>query len=163
MNGEIYQISWKNDSCFVYDAGTLSPLRYYTYSGEGWGLTHDENTLIMSDGTEKIYFRDPKTFKVLKVLSVYTNQGPINYLNELEYIDGLIYANVWMSNIIAVIDPLTGRVLSTIDATEVVKKGKGTGEVLNGIAYNPTTQKTYLTGKYWPSLFEVKITQAKAR
>ena len=163
MNGEIYQISWKNDSCFVYDAGTLSPLRSYTYSGEGWGLTHDENTLIMSDGTEKIYFRDPKTFKVLKVLSVYTNQGPINYLNELEYIDGLIYANVWMSNIIAVIDPLTGRVLSTIDATEVVKKGKGTGEVLNGIAYNPTTQKTYLTGKYWPSLFEVKITQAKAR
>jgi glutamine cyclotransferase len=159
LNGEMYQISWKNDSCFVYDAATLSPLRSYTYSGEGWGLTHDNKLLIMSDGTEKIYFRDPKTFKVLKTLSVYTHQGPINYLNELEYIDGLIYANVWMSNIIAVIDPQTGRVMSTIDATELVKKGKGNGEVLNGIAFNQATRKTYLTGKYWPYIFEVKITK----
>lgn len=163
MDGEVYQISWKNDSCFVYSAATLSPLRSYTYSGEGWGLTHNEKFLIMSDGSEKIYFRDPSTFKVLKVLSVFTNQGPINYLNELEYIDGLLYANIWMSNMIAVIDPATGRVLSILDATAIVKEGKERGEVLNGIAYNPQNQKIYLTGKYWPNLFEVAIRRPKAK
>lgn len=160
-DGELYQISWKNDSCFVYNSTTLKPIRSYTYTGEGWGLTHDGTSLIMSDGSEKIYFRDPKSFKVTKVIAVYTHQGPINYLNELEYIDGLIYANIWMSNLIAAIDPKTGRVIATIDATNLVKEGKGNGEVLNGIAYNPTNKKTYLTGKYWPSLFEVNIKKPK--
>jgi glutamine cyclotransferase len=162
MNGELYQISWKNDSCFVYSAANLSPLRAYTYSGEGWGITHNQKLLIMSDGSEKIYFRDPKTFEVLKVISVFTHQGPVTYLNELEYVDGMLYANIWMSNIVAVIDPSTGRVIATVDATEIVKEGKGNGEVLNGIAYNPATKKTYLTGKYWSKLFEVKITPSKA-
>ena len=154
---ELYQISWKNDSCYVYDASTFTPKRTYNYSGEGWGLTHNGKELIMSDGSEKIFFRDPASFSVTKTISVYTNQGPVTYLNELEYINGLLYANIWMSNLIAVIEPSTGRVLATIDATNLVKQGKGNGEVLNGIAYNPKTKKTYLTGKYWPTMFEVVL------
>jgi len=161
FEGELFQITWKNDSCFVYNAASLMPLRSYTYSGEGWGLTHDSRSLIMSDGSEKIYFRNPKTFAVDKTLSVFTHQGPVNYLNELEYIDGLLYANIWMSNLLAVIDPSTGRVMATIDATNIVKEGRGNGEVLNGIAYNSQTKKIYITGKYWPSLFEIKIRKPK--
>ena len=159
LNGELFQITWKNDSCFVYDETTFNPLRTHTYTGEGWGLTHNGTELIMSDGTERITFRNPKTFAEIKSIQVYTHQGALPYLNELEYIDGLLYANVWMSNMVAVIDPNNGRVIATIDATELVKKGKGNGEVLNGIAYNPKSRKIYLTGKYWPSIFEVQISK----
>lgn len=159
LNGELFQITWKNDSCFVYDETTLTPIRTHNYAGEGWGLTHNGSQLIMSDGTARIVFRDPKTFAEIKSIQVFTHQGSLPYLNELEYIDGLLYANVWMSNMVAVIDPNNGRVIATIDATELVKKGKGNGEVLNGIAYNPKSRKIYLTGKYWPSIFEVQISK----
>ena len=159
LNGELFQITWKNDSCFVYDERTLKPLRTHNYTGEGWGLTHDGKHLIMSDGTSRITFRNPRSFEIQRTIDVYNHQGPILQLNELEYIDGLLYANVWMSNIIAVIDPKNGRVVATIDATDLVKTGKGSGEVLNGIAYNSKSNKTYLTGKYWPSIFEVQISR----
>ena len=159
LNGELYQITWKNDSCFVYDETTFRPLRSHKYAGEGWGLTHDGKHLIMSDGTSRITFRNPKTFEATRTIDVYNHQGPISQLNELEFIDGLIFANIWMSDVIAVIDPKNGRVIATIDATELVKKGKGNGEVLNGIAYNPKSRKIYLTGKYWSSLFEVQISK----
>jgi glutamine cyclotransferase len=154
---ELFQLTWKNGKCFVYDKNTFSILRELKYTGEGWGLCHDEKNLIMSDGSERIYFRDPKTFEILKTIEVYTDQGPLNYLNELEYIEGNIYANIWTSSNIAIIDPTTGKVLAFIDASNVVKEGKGNGEVLNGIAWNKLTRKTFLTGKYWPKLFEVKI------
>lgn len=159
---ELFQLTWKNGKCFVYDKNSFSVLRELKYTGEGWGLCHDEKNLIMSDGSERIYFRDPKTFEILKTIEVYTNQGPLNYLNELEYIDGRIYANIWTNANIAVIDPETGKVLAFIDASEVVKQGKGNGEVLNGIAWNKSVKKTYLTGKYWPKLFEVKINKRPA-
>jgi glutamine cyclotransferase len=154
---ELFQLTWKNGKCVVYDKNTFSIVRELKYTGEGWGLCHDEKNLIMSDGSEHIYFRDPKTFEVLKTIEVYTDQGPLNYLNELEYIEGKIYSNIWTSTNIAVIDPETGKVEALIDATSIVKQGKGNGEVLNGIAFNKSTKKTYLTGKYWPKLFEVKI------
>jgi glutamine cyclotransferase len=159
---ELFQLTWKNGKCFVYDKKTFSVLRELKYTGEGWGLCHDDKNLIMSDGSERIYFRDPKTFEIIKTIEIYTDQGPLNYLNELEYIDGKIYANIWTSTNIAVIDPETGKVLAYIDATDVVKQGKGNGEVLNGIAWDKSSKKTYLTGKYWPKLFEVKISKRPA-
>jgi glutamine cyclotransferase len=159
---ELFQLTWKNGKCFVYDKNTFSVLRELKYTGEGWGLCHDDKYLIMSDGSDRIYFRDPKSFEVIKSIEVYTDQGPLNYLNELEYIDGKIYANIWTSSNIAVIDPENGKVLAYIDASDVVKQGKGNGEVLNGIAWNKVTKKTYLTGKFWPKLFEVKISKQPA-
>jgi YVTN family beta-propeller protein len=111
----------------------------------------------MSDGSERIYFRNPKTFDVERTIEVYTDQGPIARLNELEFVDGLIYANIWTSNNVAVIDPATGKVIATIDATQLVIEGKGNGEVLNGIAYNSATKKLYMTGKFWSKMFEVKV------
>jgi glutamine cyclotransferase len=161
VGNELFQITWQNNTCYVYDKKTFAPLRQYTYVGEGWGLTYDGTHLIMSDGSETLTFRDPKTFKEIKTIQVYTHEGAITKLNELEYIDGFIYANIWTSNLIAVIEPATGKVIATIDATEAVQKGKGSGEVLNGIAYNQKTGKTYITGKFWTSLFEVVFTKPK--
>lgn len=162
FGNELFQLTWKNGKCFVYDKNNFSVLRELKYTGEGWGLCHDNNSLIMSDGSERIYFRNPKTFEIIKTIEVYSDQGPLNYLNELEYIDGKIYANIWTSSNIAVIDPETGKVLAFIDASEVVKQGKGNGEVLNGIAWSKMNKKTFLTGKYWPKLFEVKINKSPA-
>jgi glutamine cyclotransferase len=159
---ELFQLTWKNGKCFVYDKNNFQVVKEYKYTGEGWGLCHDDENLIMSDGSERIYFRDPKTFEIIKTIEVYTDQGPLNYLNELEYVDGKIYANIWTSTNIAVIDPKTGKVLAYIDASNVVRQGKDNGEVLNGIAWNKLTKKTYLTGKYWPKLFEVKINKRPA-
>ncbi len=157
LNDKIYQLTWKNQKCYVYDVKTLQLLSEFDYKGEGWGLTHDGTSLIMSDGTERIVFRDPKTFAIERTIEVYNNQGPINYLNELEYIDGKVYANVWTTAGVAVFDPKTGKVLEEIDASELFKLGRGAGEVLNGIAHNPATGKTYMTGKNWLKMFEVKF------
>jgi glutamine cyclotransferase len=154
---ELFQLTWKNQKCLVYDKKSFKVLRELAYSGEGWGLCHDNNNLIMSDGSERIYFRDPKTFEITKTIEAYTDQGPVAYLNELEYIDGFIYANIWTTNNIAVIAAESGKVVAIIDATELVKEGKGNGEVLNGIAFDKLNKKLYMTGKYWPKLFEVSI------
>jgi glutamine cyclotransferase len=159
LNDKVYQLTWKNQKCYVYDVKTLQLLSEFDYKGEGWGLTHDGTSLIMSDGTERIVFRDPKTFAIERTIEVYNNQGPINYLNELEYIDGKVYANVWTTAGVAVFDPKTGKVLEEIDGSELFKLGRGTGEVLNGIAHNPATGKTYMTGKNWIKMFEVKFTE----
>jgi len=159
MNDKIYQLTWKNQKCYVYDVNSLQLLSEFNYKGEGWGLTHDGTSLIMSDGTERIVFRNPETFAIERTIEVYNNQGPINYLNELEYIDGKIYANVWTTAGVAVVDPKTGKVLEEIDGSELFKLGRGSGEVLNGIAYNSVTGKTYMTGKNWVKLFEVKFVE----
>jgi glutamine cyclotransferase len=111
----------------------------------------------MSDGTERITFRNPKTFEISRTIEVYTDEGPVPQLNELEFIDGYIYANIYSTNYIAVIEPILGRVIALIDATTIVNEGRGSGEVLNGIAWNALSKKLYLTGKYWPKLFEVVI------
>jgi glutamine cyclotransferase len=116
----------------------------------------------MSDGTERLVFRDPENFQVVRTIEVYDDRGPVSKLNELEYIDGKIYANVWMTNSVVVIQPENGKVLAVIDATELVRKGRGTGDVLNGIAVNPANGKIYMTGKNWPKLFEVRIKKPNA-
>jgi len=154
---EIFQLTWKNQQCFVYDLNTFQLKRELAYNGDGWGLCTDGKQLIMSDGTERLTFRDPKTFETLRTLEVYSDQGPLPQLNELEFIDGLIYANIYTTNFIAVIEPKLGRVIALIDAGNLVAEGKGNGEVLNGIAYNAKTGKTYMTGKNWPKMFEVSI------
>jgi glutamine cyclotransferase len=157
FGNEIFQLTWKNQQCFVYDLQTFQLKRELAYNGEGWGLCTDGKQLIMSDGTERLTFRDPKTFETLRTLEIYSDQGPLPQLNELEYIDGLIYANIYTTNFVAVIEPTLGRVIALIDASNLVAAGKGNGEVLNGIAHNVKTGKTYMTGKNWPKMFEVSI------
>jgi glutamine cyclotransferase len=157
LDKKIYQITWKNQTCFVYNEAAFSKDTTFSYPGEGWGICNDGKSLIMSDGTERLIFRNPKTFEVQKTISAYTNEGPISNLNELEFIDGLIYSNIWITNLVAVIDPQNGKVIAIIDASELVIKGKGKGEVLNGIAYNNLSKKIYMTGKYWPKLFEISL------
>ena len=157
LNGELFQLTWKNQQCFVYDAKSLALKKEFAYVGEGWGLCTDGQELIMSDGTERITFRDPKTFEITRTIEAYTNEGPVPQLNELEFIDGYIYANIYSTNFIAVIEPVLGRVIALIDASKIVNEGRGNGEVLNGIAWEAKSKKLYLTGKYWPKLLEVKI------
>ena len=160
---DLYQLTWKNQKCIVYDKKTFESKKEFTYTGEGWGLCNDEKNLIMSDGSERLYFRDPITFQLIKTIEVYNDQGPIKQLNELEYIDGFIYANIWMSTTIAVIDPLSGKTIAIINAEELVRTEKEglNGNVLNGIAYNSQNKKSYLTGKYWSKLFEVQFLKSK--
>lgn len=157
LNNEIYQLTWKNQQCFVYDLTTFQLKKEFTYAGEGWGLCTDGKQLIMSDGTERLTFRDPKTFQTIRTVEVYTDQGPLPQLNELEYIDGLIYANIYGTSYVGVIEPLYGRVIALIDASNLVATAQGTGEVLNGIAFNDQNGKIYMTGKYWPKMHEVTI------
>lgn len=159
LNDKIYQLTYKNGKCYTYSLDPIVITGEFVYPGEGWGLCNDGKYLIMSNGTEELTFRDPATFATLRALQVYDHEGPITNLNELEYIDGKIYANIWMSNVIVVIDPKTGKVLQEIDASSLVLKGKGNGEVLNGIAYDHASGKMYLTGKYWPKLFEVRLVE----
>ena len=165
LGDKIFQITWKNQTCFVYNAADFAKLKTFPYTGEGWGICNDGKYLIMSDGTDRLSYRDPETFELLKTVDVYTNKGPITMLNELEFINGLIYANIYTTNLVAVIDPEYGKVIAIIDATELVRRGKGTanGEVLNGIAYNSANRKTYMTGKFWPKLFEIEVLKTPAK
>ncbi len=158
LNGKIYQLTWRTGKCFIYDQKTLQiDKKSFNYSGEGWGLTNNGRQLIMSDGSERIFFRNPKTFQIEKTIEVYDNVGPRNSLNELEYVDGKIYANIYTTNTMICIDPNNGKVLAEYNASELEIMGKNGGDVLNGIAYNPLTKKWYMTGKYWNKLFEVSF------
>jgi glutamine cyclotransferase len=157
LGDQIFQLTWLNHKCLVYNKETLELLKEFDYTTEGWGICTDGKLLYMSDGSERIYVRNPKNFDIIKTIEVYTNEFAIPRLNELEFVNGLIYANIWTSNEIAVIDPLSGKVLALIDATNLVNEGKGNGEVLNGIAYQAKSNKLYMTGKFWPTLFEVKV------
>ncbi len=157
LGNTIYQITWQQQKCFVYNKETLEKINEINYSGEGWGLCNDGKNIIMTDGSERLYFRNPQTFEIINTLEVYDNVGPITNLNELEFIEGKIYANVWQQNYIVVIDPTSGKILKKIDCTDLILKAKGGGEVLNGIAYQPSTKKLFLTGKNWSNIAEVVI------
>jgi glutamine cyclotransferase len=157
LGSKLYQLTWQEQKCFVYNKNTLQLEKELTYNGEGWGLCNDGESLVMSDGTERLVFRDPETFQVQRTVEVYDDRGPVSKLNELEYVNGMIYANVWMTNTVVVIQPENGKVTAVIDGTELVKRGRGTGDVLNGIAYNSAKEKLYMTGKNWPKLFEVRL------
>ncbi|GJM15974.1 MAG: glutaminyl-peptide cyclotransferase [Thermodesulfobacteriota bacterium] len=159
VNDKIFQITWRSKTGFVYDKDSLEILRTFSYKTQGWGITYDGKYLIISDGSEILYFMDPKSFVVVGKLEVYNDNGKVSKLNELEYIDGEIYANIWGKDLIARIDPKTGYVNSWIDLTGILSKEdrKGKEDVLNGIAYNPENNSLLVTGKLWPKIFEIKI------
>lgn len=158
LNQQLYQLTWTSQQCFLYEFPSLEKkVEKLTYTGEGWGLTNDGKEIIMSDGSERIYFRDPKNFQVLRIIQVYDNVKAVKNLNELEFIDGLIYANVWMSDRIVAIDPISGKVVKDIDCSALASEIRGNGDVLNGIAFDKDTKKIYLTGKYFPYLVEASF------
>ena len=157
INGLFYQLTYRENVCFVYDA-TFEKVSEFSYSGEGWGICAYNGNLLMTNSTEKIVIRDPKTFSILDEFEVYDNTGKVDAINELEIIDGMIYANVYLEDYIVVIDPETGTVIRKIDMTGLLKSEESEDvDVLNGIAYNQTNDRIYVTGKWWPKLFEVKF------
>jgi glutamine cyclotransferase len=159
VENKIIQLTWRSKTGFVYDRETLKLLKTFNYQTQGWGITYDGKYLIMSDGSAILYFMDPNTFKVLGTLEVYGDSGKVSNLNELEYIDGEIYANIWGTEKIARINPKTGRVTAWIDLSRLLsdQDKKGRIDVLNGVAYNPENGNLFVTGKLWPKLFEIEI------
>lgn len=162
LGDKIYQLTWQQNTAFVYDKATFQQVGTFEYPTEGWGLTNDGQRLIMSDGTATIYFRDPATFEELGRIEVRDDKGPVIMLNELEWVNGEIWANVWLTDRIARIDPTTGQVTGWIDMGGLLDPASINQpvDVLNGIAYNETTGQIYVTGKYWPSLFEIQVVPA---
>ena len=155
----IIQLTWRSNQGFVYDRESFDLLDTFTYPTEGWGITHDGSKLMMSDGTSTIYFWDPETLAEIGSIEVRDATGPIVRLNELEYIDGEIWANVWQTDRIARIDPATGWVVGWIDFSGLLDGVPTTSptDVLNGIAYDAETCRIFVTGKLWPKLFEIEL------
>lgn len=155
----IYQLTYKSQVGFIYDKSTFEEIqKIYYQNREGWGLTHNEKELIMSDGTHIIYFLDPEMFTVNRQIEVYDHQGPVKSLNELEYIKGKIWANRYYTDEIVIIDPETGKVEARINLKGILKPADRTSNtnVLNGIAWDPEGDRIFVTGKYWPKLFEIR-------
>jgi glutamine cyclotransferase len=154
----IIQLTWKSRRGFVYDCNTLEPLYSFVYPGVGWGITHDQRRLIVSDGTSTLQLLDPNTFKITGTLKVHDNNTPVAGLNELEYIKGRIYANIWKSDRIAVISPENGAICAWIDLKGILNGSKYRRRlgVLNGIAYDNAGDRLFVTGKLWPYIFEIK-------
>jgi glutamine cyclotransferase len=160
LKEKIYQMTYKEEKCFVYDAKTFKKLGELSYKGEGWGMTNDGKQIIMSNGSNNLYYRNATTFAIENTIAIFDENGPLGNINELEYVDGFVYANVWYKNYIAKIDPKSGRVVVKYDFTSLISQylqGIGDEAVLNGIAYNPNTKNFYITGKNWPLLFEIKF------
>lgn len=161
LGDKVYQLSWQEQRGFIYNKSTLDRIGEFTYAGEGWGLTTDGKQLYQSDGTRAIRIIDPTTLSEKSRIEVFDNVGPVEYLNELEYIDGELWANIYQTDKIARINPENGRVLGYIDFSNLLPKEDytETTDVLNGIAYHKATGKIYVTGKNWPKIFEVKVIQ----
>ncbi|MGA7463516.1 MAG: glutaminyl-peptide cyclotransferase [Candidatus Korobacteraceae bacterium] len=156
----LVQLTWKAHKGFVYDRFSFSQLRTFPYEGEGWGLTHDDKQLIMSDGSSYLRFLDPTTFRETRRIHVTDDAGhAVENLNELEYVRGEIYANIWQSDTIVRISPKTGKVLGKIDLNGIIdKRALGNSDaVLNGIAYDAAGNRLFVTGKLWPKLFEIRV------
>lgn len=156
---QAFQLTWQNGKAFVYDRDTFRRLKEFTYEGEGWGLATDGRSLIFSDGSSRIRFLDPTTFTVQRTIDVQRDGQPVARLNELEYIKGEIFANVWQTDTVVRIDPATGRVTGTIDFAGLLapQDRDSTTDVLNGIAYDAVKDRLFVTGKRWPKLFEVRL------
>ena len=161
--GNLIQLTWQNHVALVYDRSTFRLLQTLPCSGEGWGLTQDGKNVILSDGTAALYFLDPETFRELRRITVRDRGVPVTQLNELEFIHGEIYANIWHSDRIARISPATGNVLGWIDLSGLLPKEERSGPeaVLNGIAYDAVRDRLFVTGKLWPKLFEIKVIPGK--
>jgi glutaminyl-peptide cyclotransferase len=162
INNKIYQLTWQNGEGFIYDANTLKKLKTFPFDKkvEGWGMTNDGKNIYHSDGTEKIWTMNPDTQKLTDFINVYTNDSKIKSINELEWINGKIYGNIWQKDAIAVINPQTGAVEAVLDLSALrAKVTNKEAEVLNGIAYNKKTNTILVTGKNWNKTFEIKISE----
>jgi glutamine cyclotransferase len=159
LGGKIFQVTWTERKGFVYDPQSFAKLSEFAYDGEGWGLTNDGRSLILSDGTNQLRFLDPETFRTVRTVNVTDAGRPVRELNELEYVRGEIYANVWHTDRIARIDPQTGRVVGWIELKGLISDAErpDTEAVLNGIAYDEAGDRLFVTGKLWPKLFEVRV------
>jgi glutaminyl-peptide cyclotransferase len=160
FDDKIFQLTYKTKIGFVYNLENMALIDSFHFeSAEGWGMTHDDKNLIMSDGTNILTYINPKNFKTVKKLQVYDDKDAVVYLNELEYSEGYIYANVWTTNLLVKIDPKTGKVLDKIDLDGILSLTNSGKQVdyLNGIAIDPVTKKMYVTGKLYPKLFEIKL------
>jgi glutaminyl-peptide cyclotransferase len=156
----IYQLSWKNQKGFIYAREDLTPRGEFAYSGEGWGITHDGKSLVMSDGSPVLRFLDPEGLNQQRTLTVTAAGCPVEELNELEWIEGEIWANIWRTDLIARIDPATGKVKGFVDVAALGPPAPGIDEVPNGIAYDRAGNRIFVTGKMWPKLYEVRQSDA---
>jgi glutamine cyclotransferase len=160
LDGKLYELTWKSGLAFVYDLDTFNVVQTFQYPTEGWGLTHDGRNLILSDGSATLRFLDPATFKTVREITVRDGDQPIEKLNELEYVDGEIWSNVWYDDRIARISPADGRVLGWIDLAALYpQSARGGDDVLNGIAYDAATKRIFVTGKDWPQLFQIEVSR----
>ena len=161
IDTRIYQLTWESKVGFVYDLSTFKLKNKIYYQTEGWGLTTMGDKLVMSDGSNVLYFMDPESFTVVSTLEVYDNKAKVMHLNELEYINGEIWANIWMTDLIARIDPSSGKVIAYIDLKGILNDSATDTKVnvLNGIAWDQAGKRIFVTGKNWPSLFEIRITE----
>jgi glutaminyl-peptide cyclotransferase len=160
LGNELFVLTWKEHTAYVLDPDTFRPIRQHRYEGEGWGLTHNGTELIMSDGSSTLRFLDPKTFATLRTITVKDGTREINQLNELEFIDGVIFANIYTRDHMARIDSKTGQVTGWLDLSPLRRQlpPPHQAEVLNGIARVPSTDRLLVTGKLWPRLFEIEVT-----
>ncbi len=159
FNDRIIQLTWKAGVGFVYDRASFEQIGMFSYGHEGWGITHDGQQLIVSDGTDTIHFWDPNTMQETHQIHVSDEFGPVTQLNELEYVEGKILANIWQTDTIVQIDPASGQVIGRIDLSGLLppEERDGSEGVLNGIAYDPMTKRLFVTGKRWPTLFEIEL------
>jgi glutamine cyclotransferase len=163
LNNKLYHITWKSKTGFVYSLPDFATVKTFDYQTEGWGLTHNGNQIIMSDGSDKLYFRDSLSLEVKRTLKVTYKSAPLDKLNELEYIDGYIFANIWQTNRIARIDPQTGVADAFLDLSQLATQARiinNQVDVLNGIAWHETSRLLLVTGKYWPLIYVLRLGDA---
>jgi len=159
LHDTLYQLTYRESEVLVYNARDFKRIGSLPFQGEGWGMTNNGKELIVSNGSSNLYFYEPSTFKLLRTLEITANGSYIPNINELEYVNGYVYANVWLTGDILKIDPVSGKVVATMDFTDLVTRMQrdGVSEHFNGIAYNPVSKKIYITGKHWPSMFEIQF------
>ena len=162
INNQVFQLTWQSGVGFIYDADNFRQIKTFNYDRkiEGWGMTNDGKHIYHSDGTEKIWKMNPETQKMIDYVNVYSAANKIKSVNELEWINGRIYGNIWQRDALAIIDPTTGAVTAVLDLKDLRKQIKSkNAEVLNGIAYNPKTNTIFVTGKFWEKIFEIKVAE----
>ena len=158
FKSDLIELTWQTHVAFVYDRTSFEPKKQFTYPGEGWGLTHDGDSLIMSDGTDELRYLDPVTFAEKRRLKVTASGAPLRNLNELEVVKGEIFANIWQIDYIARIAPSTGKVTACVDLRRLLTPSeRSSTDVLNGIAYDRAHDRLFVTGKLWPKVFEIKL------
>jgi glutaminyl-peptide cyclotransferase len=165
LKGRLFYLTWISQTGFIYDFETFAPKGQFAYAGQGWGLTTDGAQLIMSDGTATLRFLDPENLTTVRTVEVSDGGAPVPKLNELEWVKGEVWANVWTTDRIVRIDPRTGQVLGWIDLTGLLPDAerRGDEDVLNGVAYDAKGDRLFVTGKQWPKLYEIKLTPPKGR